>query len=149
MAAFPPLYPILPPGQGQGPRTEEASHIVVAHALDLPQLTVRYFALPVELPPGAPKLRLLSRGKATTGNLAFDVAWAIAEAGDDPSTIVAVYEGVTVVTWSTSGGLHDTRVPLDAAAFVAGGILVTRLTFRKTGSTIAVETGHLPMLIWE
>lgn len=135
-------------GEHVGQVNGRAEHgMVVGHALDLPTKVDLRFAIPVSVPAGSPKLRLLSLGHASKGTLAASVAWASVPAGTNPDTAVLASEGETILTWTDEVYL-ETKIPLDAGSISAGTTLVAILDFLPN-STIAVETLHQPSLIWE
>lgn len=109
------------------------------------------FALPPSMPTGTLKLRLLSSATATTGDLRVNPKWASVAMTEPVAPAALNAEGATTVTWgaSDSDDWKETKFTLDADTAVAGEVLFMDLTFEDTSMTLAVESYHVAMLIWE
>lgn len=145
------VYPILYLGGGTTNDDTEMLGVTDATTLTADAIWHLVFAMPVSLPSGTAKLRLLSRANATTGDLKVNPKWVsvAVEEGPDDATLNA--EGTSTVTWSAGDAdvYKETKITLDADTVVASEIIHMDLTFEDTSTTLAVESGHLATIIWE
>lgn len=114
------------------------------------------FLMPVTIPNGTMKLRLLALANATSGAAKLTVSDGIAvpasspSSSGNPSAITLTAASQTTVTWSTSENDRYKEAKVTLSASPSGSeVLVVAIKFETTGWTLAAVSTWIPMVLWE
>lgn len=91
------------------------------------------------LPSGTAKFSAWCFANATTGAAKFNIKWASAALGEDPSGLTLQAEGTSTLTWAAGGGDKplELLVTLDADTITAAESVVMQVVGETTGWTLA------------
>lgn len=110
------------------------------------------FPMPPTIPSGTLKLRILSLASATSGSAAFIVKDGTCAAGSSPSAVSLTTESTATVTWvaGDTDKYKETKIPLTATP-AGNDQLVVALVMHGAAAawTLAVNSTHIPSVIWE
>lgn len=145
------VYPLVYVGGGGNSKEEAGLGLTDATTMDADAIWRLRFMMPPTLPSGTAKCRTLSLANAATGVLKPHIKWVSVAVGEDASSASLNNEGVGTITWSTGDEdkYLETLVTLDADTIVANEMVVMDLVFEDTSMTLAVESCHHVMMIWE
>ena len=148
------VFPGFHIGSGANSKHDEGMRVIAS--LDADAIWRLRFHLPMTLPSGTCKLRLISFGTNSGGaalNAKVNPKWASVAMGENPSAATLNAEGTTTVAWGTGTSddheYKETKITMDADTPVAGEIVAMDLTFETSGWTMNVITTWIATLIWE
>ncbi len=111
------------------------------------------FQMPLVMPTGSPKLRLLRRAAATSGNAIANPQWGLAATETAIGGVSLNSEGNSTLAWASgdSNKMKEDKIALDQAAMSspAGKLLRIDLIFISASWTLAQPSWWLPTVIWE
>lgn len=113
------------------------------------------FKIPEVLPTGTAKLILWALANATSGVAKVDPQYAMVATEEDPSSAILVPLGTQTLTWGSGDAdqYKELNITLesvtDAAAPVAGEMLVMDLVFETASWTLAAVSTWYAWIIWE
>ena len=141
---------------GAGANAKQLQGLGVAASIAADTIWRLQWELPMTLPPGVLKLRLIGVANAPSASkdAKIKVKWASVAVGSDYSSASLADEHPTTpdtMTWATTDGdkYKELKVTLDAATAAAGNFLVMDLTFLTASWTLDKVSTWLPSLIWE
>jgi len=110
------------------------------------------FPMPVVIPSGSPKLRIIMLADAVTGAAKINPKWTSVAMGVDPSSATLTAEGTFTFTWSTNDDDEYQELVIDldgTTAPAAEEIVIMDLTFETTSWTLAQILTCYPSIFWE
>jgi hypothetical protein len=125
----------------------EGVGVVASLAADAP--VVLQFNMPVSIPTGTLKLRILSMANATSGIMKLTIKDGSTSAGSSIGVTSLTTETQVSQTWATADILVENKVTLTATAPTANQITTVLATFNTASWTLAAASAHQFSLVWE